>query len=99
GAAGFGSRTAGLYVGPNQANNVRYEQQFDGEFCSAGSGVDLSTASSWEDTEDLTNVFLSGAQSTTLTFTVTQRTPTLVSGTFAGSFEYPASSGTPQGQI
>jgi hypothetical protein len=100
GSAGFGSRTARLYVGPNQANNVRYEQQFDAEFCSAGSGVDLTTAGSWEDTEDLTNVFLSGVHSTTLTFTITQRSPTLVSGTFAGSFEYPvSSSGTAQGQI
>jgi hypothetical protein len=99
GDGGHGSNTAELYVGPNQANNVRYEQEFDAEFCSAGSGVDLSTANSWGDTEDLTNVFLSGAQSTTLTFTVTQRTPTLISGTFAGSFEYPTSSGTAKGQI
>src|SRR5579863_9006016 len=56
GDGGFGTNTAGLYVGPNQANTIRYEQEFDSEFCSAGSGVDLSSAGSWTDTEDLSNV-------------------------------------------
>lgn len=99
GSAGQYTGPKGLYarLGSKESNNIRYEQAFNAEICSASSGIDLASEDSWMQTVDLANVFFANSSNGTVVFSVKKRLPTEISGTFSGSFDYPIAGPIPGG--
>jgi len=78
----------GLYArtGTNEENNIRIDHDWSGaEWCQAQSGIDLGKINSWNINFPNNNTYT--VSLVPLTFTVTNRSSSLISGVFAGSFE------------